>query len=483
MDFLHGIFYLLLYFIIFAVLVMYVVFELNKEIIKNNWEMYRCNPLIMPFASYFDKDTSQNATECMSQKAKSSMTESTGTYNGILSNVTKNLGGISEGFNMVRNMLSPMRNFISDAVQMVFKRLESLFTMIYYAFIKIMVAMKRSVANLHMVLYTLEAAQMSVRSLWDGPIGGAVRTWGGVIEWFGDLFCFAGDTMVVLPDRVMAIRDISVRDVCGDVYGKYTGLRRGGLYDYGGVVVSGSHMVYDEDAERWMRVMYSPKAVPLNHRDDEYQYCLFTKSHNLRVQGNYRNVLFSDFEECDETLEEQRALCLRRLGIVVSESDDHSHGLLHHSAKVRMADNTYRNAADVRVGDRLFSRMGGDRMNDVIGVVEMRIGYDTVYNVENTWVDADTNVSVGCIAYDSLHRQYKLVSDLCDRKSRMRVAADTVMYQFVTRTGQFDVYCRGSSSCLTVCDYMEYISYEDLTRIFNKNVLIKNTVYAPPRQA
>ncbi|NBQ76503.1 MAG: hypothetical protein EBU14_14325 [Acetobacteraceae bacterium] len=76
---------------------------------------------------------------------------------------------------MVRNMLSPMRNFISDAVQMVFKRLESFFTMIYYAFIKIMVAMKRSIANLHMILYTLEAAQMTVRSLWDGPIGGACR--------------------------------------------------------------------------------------------------------------------------------------------------------------------------------------------------------------------------------------------------------------------------------------------------------------------
>lgn len=33
--------------------------------IKNNWEKYKCNPGIMPFAQLFDKDPIKNAKECV----------------------------------------------------------------------------------------------------------------------------------------------------------------------------------------------------------------------------------------------------------------------------------------------------------------------------------------------------------------------------------------------------------------------------------
>ena len=35
--------------------------------IKNNWVQYRCNPMIIPFASFFGHDTADNFAQCVAQ--------------------------------------------------------------------------------------------------------------------------------------------------------------------------------------------------------------------------------------------------------------------------------------------------------------------------------------------------------------------------------------------------------------------------------
>jgi len=485
MDFLHGIFYLLLYFVIFFIVLMYVVFELNKETIKNDWETYRCSPLVMPFASYFDKDTVQNATECMSRTAKDKMTESTGPSMGILSNVTKNMGGLSQGFSALRTMLTPMRNFVADATRMVFQKLESLFTMVYFAFIKIMVAMKRSVANLHLIIYTLEASQMTVKGMWYGPMGGMVRTWGSVIDWFGDVFCFPQGTLVKVGAQKLApIESINLYDFDDDIYGRYVGRVLSGFYNYKGVRVSGGHMVYDADAERWVRVSNCPHAV-LETCDtkDELQYCLFTKSHEMRVGVD--EYLFADFEECDETMEEQRALCLRNLGVdTACLADEYAqritrNGFITADAKVQMADGSFKKARSIKVGDPLYCTMNGRTvLNEVLGVVEMRIGHDTYYHVEDTRVDVYSCISAGCIVFEPQSGRWVFMNERCRSLPFIRVVPDTIMYQFVTKLGEF-VVCGRGGTLYTVCDYMEYITYRDLSRIFTRNVEIKNATRRP----
>ena len=38
---------------------------IGTKYIQDNWSLYRCNPTVMPFASMFGHDTSENFTYCI----------------------------------------------------------------------------------------------------------------------------------------------------------------------------------------------------------------------------------------------------------------------------------------------------------------------------------------------------------------------------------------------------------------------------------
>ena len=41
--------------------------------VKNNWPLYRCNPIVMPLAGYFGHDVNKNFTYCIQNMQKSYM--------------------------------------------------------------------------------------------------------------------------------------------------------------------------------------------------------------------------------------------------------------------------------------------------------------------------------------------------------------------------------------------------------------------------
>ena len=54
-------------FIIIVFIVLYVsnILAIGKQNIENNWAVYRCSPMVMPFASMFGHDTMQNFAYCI----------------------------------------------------------------------------------------------------------------------------------------------------------------------------------------------------------------------------------------------------------------------------------------------------------------------------------------------------------------------------------------------------------------------------------
>ena len=56
--------------LLFIFLFVFNIFTIGIKNIKNNWPKYRCNPSVMPFASMFGHDSSQNFTYLYSKYAK-----------------------------------------------------------------------------------------------------------------------------------------------------------------------------------------------------------------------------------------------------------------------------------------------------------------------------------------------------------------------------------------------------------------------------
>ena len=62
-------------FFIFFILNLYIYVMLFMNEIKNNWPIYRCNPTVMPFASYFGVDPVENFGKCIQRMQAGFMQE------------------------------------------------------------------------------------------------------------------------------------------------------------------------------------------------------------------------------------------------------------------------------------------------------------------------------------------------------------------------------------------------------------------------
>jgi hypothetical protein len=143
-----------------------------------------------------------------------------------------------------------------------------------------------------------------------GGMGGAVI--GGAGKKIKKLFCFDPETLVELPNGdTLAIGEIwpGMEIKGGTVESiRYAVTDDGTVYDYSGVIVTGSHAV-NEDG-KWLRVETSAKAVPVPGK--RLVVSLVTTEHRIYING----ITFADEHETD--LYEQLSLedSLKRLNLL-----------------------------------------------------------------------------------------------------------------------------------------------------------------------
>ena len=88
--------------------------------IKKDWPLYRCNPVVMPFAGMMGHDATQNFTYCIQNMQTNFMGYLLQPlhYNfNLMGGIT---GGISTAINDVRQFFYKLRSFIGNIVSNVF---------------------------------------------------------------------------------------------------------------------------------------------------------------------------------------------------------------------------------------------------------------------------------------------------------------------------------------------------------------------------
>ena len=123
--------------------------------------------------------------------------------------------------------------------------------------------------------------------------GLAVAT-GGLSE----VFCFAEGTPITMADgTTKPVEEIDLFDVCqvgGMVNGKGVVLAED-IYDYEGVLVTGSHAVYEDD--KWIRVKDSEKSIPVELDEPIKVYIVNNEDHVLIVN----EIIFADYGEVTDS--------------------------------------------------------------------------------------------------------------------------------------------------------------------------------------
>jgi hypothetical protein len=263
-----------------------------KEI-RENWPLYRCNPLYMPLSENVQKDFNyciQNMTTNFMGFLLQPLTFITGSLTNLASNFTTQING-------VRGMFNKIRTFFSNIFQSIF----GVFLNLVIEFQRIIISMNdlmgKTIGILTTLMYVLDGSIRTMRSTWNGPPGQLVQALGR---------CFHPNTKIKLKNnKIVLMKDIDLGDILenGSVVEtimkidnkidpqEFYVLKKCGVNNED-IYVTGTHLVYDDENKKFIKTENYSKAEKCSEKSD-YFSCLITNDHKIKIG----NEVFWDWED------------------------------------------------------------------------------------------------------------------------------------------------------------------------------------------
>ena len=265
--------------------------------IKDNWPVYRCQPLIMPFASLFGHETGKNFVYCIQNIQTNFMGDLMKPVNFNMSILGGIASDLMSNLNAARGFMSVFRLNITDIFGNIFASMFNIMVEVQRMAVNIKDMMAKMAGIMMTTLYVLDGSIMTMTSAWSGPPGELVRA-----------LCFHPETkinlkngdMVSMKDiplnsilsngsRVCAVMQISNLDENGnfveDLYKVYNKTADP-------ILVSGSHLIYDAPLKQFVHVN-ELKGSEKAEENCDVLYCLITSDHTIQI-GDW---IFHDWED------------------------------------------------------------------------------------------------------------------------------------------------------------------------------------------
>ena len=287
--------------LVFFLLYIFNLLVVGIQRIKDNWPVYRCQPLIMPFASVFGHDTGQNFAHCIQTMQKGFMDDLLKpiSFNvSILSDITS---GLTKNLNDSREFTKYFRFSMMDAFSNIFATVFNIMIEVQRAVVYLKDMIGKIIGIMTTSFYLMSGSIMTMQSAWTGPPGQLVRA-----------LCFHPSTklklqsgeMVAMKDipldsildngtRVCAVMNISNLDENGEYVEKmYRVKRKDDKEDKADILVSGSHLIYNPVNNDFVHVKDLPGST-LAEIDCAVLACLITSDHTIPI-GEW---IFHDWED------------------------------------------------------------------------------------------------------------------------------------------------------------------------------------------
>jgi hypothetical protein len=352
-----------------------------KEVVEN-WEKYRCNVSVMPFASFYGKDAQENFSYCMNSVFMSKTGAVTGPFASILTTIVGTMMQFIQSLNSLRLMLGTLFGGVSKVFQEFTDRFKFLYNQIRVTSVRMQFLFKRLFTTFISIIF------MGTSAITAGMNFGDTFLFN-----FLDTFCFDPDTLIDISGRgKIAIKEVNLGDVCSDgsvVTSSYRFYSHGQeMVNFTGVdgpiTVSTNHYI------RQSPIMSSEETVKkaLWIRSEEHDdatligpwvrhtplVCLDTNTHHVPIGG----YVFSDYDETNST----DTLTMRMIDSMINNMD-HAElpdqydwpymPCLGPRTNIRMKDGGLKPLYEIKIGDQLSTGI-------VIGLVYRSVNEAVVYN-------------------------------------------------------------------------------------------------------
>ena len=286
--------------LIFVLLYVFSIVSIGIKKVQEDWPIYRCNPIVMPFANAFGHDAMSNFTHCIQGMQGDYMKYLLQPLEYNFSVITNLGSNLNTNIKSIREFINNLRNMITDSIGSIF----GVFLNLLIEFQRVIINMKdlfgKIIGILATLMYTLSGSVMTMESTWAGPPGQMVRA-----------LCFDPETVISTDNGLVSMKDIPLgatlkngARVCAVM--RISNVDRGGeqiekVYKIEGgennspIFVSGSHLVYDPEIADFVAVEnlrgLKPSSVTKNICKEFA--CLITSDHTIPI-GEW---LFHDWED------------------------------------------------------------------------------------------------------------------------------------------------------------------------------------------
>lgn len=295
-------------FLVFISLYVSNILAIGIENVKKNWTKYRCNPIVMPFASYIGPEgtsSSENFTYCIQNMQTNYMQYLLQPVNYNLNVIGSVSSTLVDSINNIRKFFDYMRTQIISIIQSIF----GVFLDIIIEFQRIIINIKdlfgKLVAILAAFIYLLDGSIKSMNSAWSGPPGQLVRA----VSKMKIPRCFEPNTLVKTQDgKYCKMKDLELGTILKDGSEVVSVMKISNLdkdkkpiqplyklingENGEDIFVSGSHLIYDPTIESFGPVSKSKRAV-LTDRYVDYFSCLITTTNIIPIGSH----VFHDWED------------------------------------------------------------------------------------------------------------------------------------------------------------------------------------------
>ena len=164
-------------FIIIVFIVLYVanILAIGKKNIENNWAVYRCSPMVMPFASIFGHDTMQNFAYCIQNMQTNFMAPmlAPSNYSNVLA-----ISGVSTALDNHNNslgLLSNVRGFLENNFGSLFNVFGNISVLMTLLIERMRDMMSKLVGTFYTLGYMMVGTADTAQSTWNALPGDLLR--------------------------------------------------------------------------------------------------------------------------------------------------------------------------------------------------------------------------------------------------------------------------------------------------------------------
>ena len=369
--------------IILVFITIYIIVSRGKQYLLDNWQQYKNNPLIMPFAGIIKNDSSlstSNFTDYILSIMEKIVKIMLKPVLFIFKLIIKSIKEIVKTLNNFRNFAGQLRKNVLTYFNSLEQRINDAAGTLQFTLLKFFDMLGKASGMLTISKYLLATVAFTLKSIID-VIGSIVKTLiviaisifgilmliGGPFIWgilgslsmlangVGESYCFDEDTPIKLNNgKFKKIKDIQYKDILyknTKIIGIIKTLAcKNNIYNYKNIKVTGDHTVFENN--KWIRVADSIFSKKITNFEKDYLYCLIT--HNNKIPVN--DIIFGDYCEINDkkSLTTINNYILNRLNSntnITQTKCSRAYDGLFGNTRVIMGNGKYKQISEIKIND------------------------------------------------------------------------------------------------------------------------------------